>query len=399
MLKNNSGLIDIIRCDQKDYLMWKWHPNNAELGKSSREDFIRWGSPLRVKDGEVAVFVCSGKEGSVQDYIEGPADCILSTENLPLISDLVGLAYGGGTQFPAEVYFINLAQIIQQKVVVPYFDVFDPRFTDFSVPVAVKGTITFKITDINQFIKLHRLVDFSLIDFNNQVKDSVSRYVKNTVANAPSDYDIPVIQLERRIEDINSLIESNIRLRFFNDFGVTVANVDIASIDVDKTSEGYIELKKVTKDLTSEALKAQSEVNIKEMKDRQKLGIFEKVGKIFTNFTEDKFAKRKQNIKGTYELSTEPVIDKNGEVHIPGLASKKENSNFPPMLSTKEYYVAINGSPTGPYNISSLKQMLGDGKLGKETLLWTEGMNEWVKAEDIADLKSLFIQIPPIPKI
>ena len=106
MLKNNSGLIDIIRCDQKDYLMWKWHPNNAELGKSSREDFIRWGSPLRVKDGEVAVFVCSGKEGSVQDYIEGPADCILSTENLPLISDLVGLAYGGGTQFPAEVYFI-----------------------------------------------------------------------------------------------------------------------------------------------------------------------------------------------------------------------------------------------------------------------------------------------------
>ena len=43
--------------------------------------------------------------------------------------------------------------------------------------------------------------------------------------------------------------------------------------------------------------------------------------------------------------------------------------------------------------------MLGDGKLGKETLLWTEGMDEWVKAEDIVDLKSLFIQIPPIPKI
>ncbi|MBF1085937.1 DUF4339 domain-containing protein, partial [Solobacterium sp.] len=52
----------------------------------------------------------------------------------------------------------------------------------------------------------------------------------------------------------------------------------------------------------------------------------------------------------------------------------------------------------GPYNLSSLKQMLGDGKLCKETLLWTEGMNEWAKAEDIADIKSLFIQMPPIPR-
>ena len=144
--KNKTGgFMDEIRCDEPSYLIWKWHPSGVQLGQTVRENSIRWGSSLRVKDGEVAVFVYKQKEGTMQDFIVGPFDQIIKTANFPVLASIVGLAYDGGTPFQAEVYFINLAQIIQVKFGIPFFDVYDPRFEDFGVPVAVRGTISFKI--------------------------------------------------------------------------------------------------------------------------------------------------------------------------------------------------------------------------------------------------------------
>ena len=78
--------MDEIRCDEPSYLIWKWHPAGVQLGKGNRENAIRWGSSLRVKDGEVAVFVYSQYDGTAQEDIEGPCDLILNTENLPILA-------------------------------------------------------------------------------------------------------------------------------------------------------------------------------------------------------------------------------------------------------------------------------------------------------------------------
>ena len=66
--RNNrkSGLMDEIRCDEPSYLIWKWHPSGVRQGETVRENSIRWGSSLRVKDGEVAVFVYKQKYGCTQ---------------------------------------------------------------------------------------------------------------------------------------------------------------------------------------------------------------------------------------------------------------------------------------------------------------------------------------------
>ena len=176
-----NGIIDEIRCDEPSYLIWKWSPAGTQHSNASRENAIRWGSILRVKDGEVAVFVYKQKDGTQQEFIEGPYDKKIETANLPILASIVGTAYGGGTPFQAEIYFINLAKIVQVKFGVPFFDVYDPRFTDFGVPVAVRGTINFCIADYKAFIKLHRLNNFDLADFQRQIRDVVSRYVKDTV--------------------------------------------------------------------------------------------------------------------------------------------------------------------------------------------------------------------------
>ena len=63
-----GGFMDEIRCDEQSYLIWKWRPAGAELNNNSRENAIRWGSSLRVKDGEVAVFVYNRPDGVMEDF-------------------------------------------------------------------------------------------------------------------------------------------------------------------------------------------------------------------------------------------------------------------------------------------------------------------------------------------
>lgn len=67
-----GGLMNVIRCDEEEYLVWKWRPLGQEVNSTTRENAIRYGSSLRVKNGEVAVFRYKQKDGQVEDYIEGP---------------------------------------------------------------------------------------------------------------------------------------------------------------------------------------------------------------------------------------------------------------------------------------------------------------------------------------
>ena len=260
-------IIHKIRRTLWDYLEIKM---KADLS-TVKENSIRYGSSLRVKDGEVAVFVYKQKDGTMQDFIEGPFDDTIKTANFPVLTKIVGTAFGGNSPFQAEIYFINLAGIIQVKFGVPYFDVFDPRFLDYAVPTAVRGQISFKITDYKEFIKLHRLIEFNLNDFQLQIKAAVSKYVKSVVSNAPSDANIPVMQIERKILEINSLIENYIKPRLLQDFGVTVSAIDIEAIEINKDSDGYKQLKAVTQDITTQTTQAQADVNIKNLQDTQRI--------------------------------------------------------------------------------------------------------------------------------
>lgn len=315
LFNKNTGLMDVIRCDEESYLIWKWHPKGSETNTTNRENSIRWGSSLRVKDGEVAVFVYKQKDGTVQDYIVGPFDQSINTSNLPILTSLLGLAYAGNSPFQAEIYFINLAQIIQNKFAVPFFDVYDPRFADFGVPVSVRGNLNFKITDYKNFIKLHRLIDFNVDDFQNQIKDAVSRYVKNTVVTLPVKENIPLVQIESKITDINESLENDLKLRLKENFGVDVTSVDVSTIEIDKTSEGYKELMQVTKNITSQTIQAETEAKLKNIADKQRIEIENYEENLRINREEGQYAVHKQT--QTENMSAFQV-EKQAEVGIAG---------------------------------------------------------------------------------
>ncbi len=444
--KKTGSFMDEIRCDESSYLIWKWHPTGSQLGENNRENAIRWGSSLRVKDGEVAVFVYKQKDGTMQDFIVGPFDKIIKTDNFPILASIVGLAYEGGTPFQAEVYFINLAQIIQTKFGVPFFDVYDPRFDDFGVPVSVRGTISFKISDYKEFIKLHRLSDFNLDEFQNQIRDAVIRYVKNVVANVPTQNNIPLVQIETKTTEINNAIELDVKNRLKENFGVEVSGLDIATIELDKSSDGYRQLMSVTKDIATATTKAESEARIKDIADKQRINIENYEETLRIQREEGQYAQHKQtqtsnigafqiekqaevgiaganalgkmgeNGAGSVDLGNgatgfNPVammagmavggaVGQNIAGTMNGIMSNLNSSQpeiTPPPLPISKYYVANNGQQTGPFDVSTLQQMADNGKLTKDSLVWKKEMAKWERADSVDELKDLFITPPPLP--
>ncbi|MGN0461391.1 MAG: SPFH domain-containing protein [Ruminococcus sp.] len=432
--KRTGGFMDEIRCDEPSYLIWKWHPAGSQQGDNNRENAIRWGSSLRVKDGEVAVFVYKQKNGTMQDYIVGPFDQMIKTANFPVLASIIGLAYDGGTPFQAEVYFINLAQIIQVKFGVPFFDVYDPRFADFGVPVAVRGTVSFGIGDYKEFIKLHRLNNFNLDDFQRQIRDAVTRYVKDTVANAPAANNIPLVQIETKTAQINDVIEYDISERLKENFGVIVSGVDIGAIEIDKSSEGYRQLMAVTKDITSARVQAETKDYVERLRIQREEGQYA-MHKQTQSANIGAFQVEKQaevgvagaNALGQMGANGAGSVDLGGNgtgfnpvammagmavggavgQNMTGIMNNAmsgtnqpiHNSMTPPPIPTVSYHIAVNGQATGPFDIATITQMANTGQITADSLVWKNGMAEWAKAGTIDELKSMFAVMPPIPPV
>lgn len=441
--KNEGGIMDVIRCDEQDYLIWKWRPNNSDT-QTRKENAIRWGSSLRVREGSVAVFVYHTKEGIKQDFIEGPCDEILKTSNLPILTSILGLAYDGNSPFQAEVYFINRANIIQQKFAAPYFDVYDPRFMDFGVPIAVRGMLTFKIDDYRNFIKLHRLEEFDKEMFDKQIKDVIIKEIKTVVSNAPSNNNISVLQLERNVESINALVEKKVVADLEMDFGIKVVRFDISVIDIDKESEGYIQLKSVTQDITSAQVKAQAEAKIKNIYAEQK----DYEEKLRIQREEGQFAQHMQTASGNigaYQTTKQAEVGiagaealgkmgsaggtnvdlGGGGMNMAGMmagmamggaigqnmAGMFNNMNqglnnnqqgiTPPPIPTILYHMALQNGQTAQYDINGMKSNIANGTLTKDTLVWKQGMANWVKASEVPEINLLFnnssMTPPPMP--
>lgn len=436
----SGGLMNVIRCDEQEYLVWKWRPEGQEANSTSRENSIRYGSSLRVKDGEVAVFVYKQKNGAMQDFIVGPYDDTIKTANFPILASIVGLAFGGESPFQAEIYFINLQGNNQVKFAIPYFDVTDPRLPDFPVPVAVRGALTFALEDYKNFIKLNRLIDFDLEAFKKQIKDTMVRKIKSIVTNVPSDLGMPVVQMERKIDEISEVLEGKLKDRL-DEFGVKMKHLDVSSIEIDKDSEAYQEVKGLTGGLTAKTMQAQADINIKNMQDLQTMNADNIAETMRIQREEAQRAQRLQtesNFMGAHALDQQAnvlqtaagnlgqmgAMGNGGGMNPAGMMTgmmmggamggqmagmmqnmgqnMQQAMNTPPPMPNVQYHISVNGAQAGPYNMQQLSQMVQSGQLTPQTYVWKQGMSNWAFAKDVQELASLFAtpapgSMPPPP--
>lgn len=439
----SGGVMNVIRCDEPEYLVWKWRPEGQAANSTTRENSIRFGSSLRVKDGEVAVFVYKQKDGTMQDYILGPHDDTIKTANFPVLSSIVGLAFGGESPFQAEIYYINLSGNIQIRFGIPFFDVPDPRFMDVVVPIAAGGTITFNVTDYKSFIKLNRLINFELEDFKRQVKDAVVRRVKAVVTNAPSDYGFPLVQIERKIEEINDRIKEKLKADFEEDFGVNLKRFDLSRLEPDKDSEGWAQLRNMTIEQQQKTINVQTDINLKNMADTQAINSENMAETLRIQREEAQRAQRLQtesNFIGAHALNRQADVLQTAASNLGSMGTmdggtggggfnpagimtgmalggamggqmanmanqmggamqgQYQSPTPPPMpggAPQPQWMLAVNGQQSGPYTPAQLQQLAQNGQFTSQTYVWRQGMANWDMAGNVPELAQLFAPVPP----
>jgi membrane protease subunit (stomatin/prohibitin family) len=433
--KTEGGMMDVIRCDEHEYLVWKWSPS-GEANSTKKENAIRYGSSLRVKDGELAVFVYQQKDGSMQDFIVGPFDQTIKSANFPILTSIVGAAFGGSSPFQAEIYFINLAGNIPIKFGVPYFNITDSRLPDFPVPMSVRGQLIFNITDYKLFIKNTRLINFELEDFKNLVKSAVTSSVKSGVMNINRTNPLNLVQIEENLDLINEHLRTKLKDIFTEDFGVNLKRFDIDSLELDQESEGFKKLIQVTRNQQEKTLTAQTDVAIKNMNDMQGMNAENLEETLRIQREEAQRAQKLQtetNFIGAHALNQQTDVLKTGAESLGTMGdmnsgggmnpagmmtgmmmggamgnqmagmmnnmgqNMQQQQNTPPPPPTIAYSVAINGQTAGPFNLQQLQQMVQNGQLTQNTHVWKQGMTAWELAGNVPEINTLFAAVPPPP--
>ena len=69
----------------------------------------------------------------------------------------------------------------------------------------------------------------------------------------------------------------------------------------------------------------------------------------------------------------------------------------PPPPVEHVWHIAKNGQTFGPFSKARLGRMVTEGELTRESLVWTQGQDGWMTAEDVRELAQLFTVMPPPP--
>lgn len=348
----------------------------------------------------------------------------------------------------------NLSKGSQLNFAIPYFDVFDPRLQDYGVPVSVHGAVVYAIEDMDLFHSVNRNEGYSDETFKNKLRGQLTKFIKSVVSNAPSDAQIPVVQIERKIFEISELIQQRVTPQVEKLFGITIRSLDITGINVDKESRGYRELKALTADLEKERmmaqhnaqisnfnlnndlqqdmLKKQSELNLDAMGRKQELdlGGQEELQRMNLENQRETMRIQREEMQRASRLQTEQTFmgahqanlnagvlnnatdnginafrqqtmgggmnnmsQMGGAPQMPGQKSMGGAPQMPGMgaaVPQVQYYIGINGQQYGPCDWNKLQQLVQQGQLTQQSYVWKNGMAQWEFAGNVAELAPLF---------
>lgn len=347
----------------------------------------------------------------------------------------------------------NLSKGSQLNFAIPYFDVFDPRLQDYGVPVSVHGAVVYAIEDMDLFHSVNRNEGYSDETFKNKLRGQLTKFIKSVVSNAPSDAQIPVVQIERKIFEISELIQQRVTPQVEKLFGITIRSLDITGINVDKESRGYRELKALTADLEKERmmaqhnaqisnfnlnndlqqdmLKKQSELNLDAMGRKQglDLGGQEELQRMNLENQRETMRIQREEMQRASRLQTEQTFmgahqanlnagvlnnatdnginafrqqtmggmnnmgQMGGAPQMPGQKGMGGAPQMPGMgaaIPQVQYYIGINGQQYGPCDWNKLQQLVQQDQLTQQSYVWKNGMAQWEFAGNVAELAPLF---------
>lgn len=363
------GLFDKIRGEFIDIIEWTDSSNDTMVYRFERHgNEIKMGAKLTVRESQVAVFV---NEGQVADVFQ-PGMYTLQTQNIPIMSTLNGWKHGFNSPFKAEVYFVNTRRFTDLK-----WGTKNPvmmRDKDFGVVrLRAFGTYEMRVKDPVVFLKEIVGTDdkFQTDEVTEQLRNVLVSKFTNMIGTA----NIPVLDLAGNYDQLGKLLTEKIAPDFATEYGLTLTKILVENISLPPEVEAA-------------------------MDKRTSMGVVGDLGKYAQFQAADSIPAAAANPGGTMGAAMGIGMGAAMGHQMAGVFGQQPGAAPaaaapPPLPPGKAFFVAVNGQQQGPFDMGALMQRAQQGQLTRDTLVWAQGMANWVAAGQVSDLAQLFAAAPP----
>lgn len=157
------------------------------------------GSRLIVGESQEAIFV----KGGVIEHIFGAGTYDLQTSNIPILKQLLNMAYGGGNANAAEVWFVNKASIMEIGWGTPSPLTMEDHKFDFPITLNVRcnGAISVKVTDSERMFKelAGQGKSFTVDHFKQSIRGMLISKLRTAIGNYMQKSKLGFVQLQNSI--------------------------------------------------------------------------------------------------------------------------------------------------------------------------------------------------------
>lgn len=358
----------------------KWEANNREFCRKYPSTDLRIGSQLVVYTAQTAFFV---KGGTICDEFTA-GTYTLKSENLPILNKLINLPFGGNSPFQAEVWFVNQITKLDLKWGTPQpISLEDPKY-NIIVPVRAFGQYGIKITNPRRFLEtlIGNMPSFSADAIDNYFKGKLMSNLSSILVKKIVEDKISILDINAHLVDISEFCNTELT-KTFDKYGISPVEFSIMSINVPQDDPSFIKLK--------EAKATLARMNIAGRDVYQMERSFDVLEKAAGN----------QGV-GSQMMGIGVGMGIGGVMG--GIANQQLNTNPtqqatpPPIQPEPTYFVYVNGQQIGGQTVTQISQMLAQGQISGETLVWTAGMANWAPVKTVPALASLCPPpMPPIP--
>lgn len=223
----SKQFIDIIEWtdDSRDTLSYRFPDEDKE---------IKRGAQLIVRESQIAQFIYLGQFGDTF----GPGKYTLSTDNIPILSDLKGWKYGLESPFKADVYFVLTRLFTGNK-----WGTANPvmmRDQDFGVVrLRAFGIYDFKIVEPKLFLKEVAGTDdhFRLDEFNDTMRSRIVSVFSEALAQSK----IPALEVAGRYAELGEALLPLINPQTTSKYGLEVTSFIVENVSAPPEVEQAID--------------------------------------------------------------------------------------------------------------------------------------------------------------
>lgn len=218
----------------------QWSGNPSILAWRFPSDQLSTWTQLIVNETQEAWLV---KEGVYQGPF-GAGRHTLDTANIPLLTALIGLPFGGKSPFTAEVWYVNRATNLDIKWGTPdSIQLQDPKY-QMMVPVRAFGQYGVRINDAKQFLLklVGTLPGFDTTTLADYFKGVFTTRIKSCIAQAIIKNGKSVLEISTDLDSLSETLKMALAPEMA-EYGVSLVQFNIHSINVPEDDPAVVTLK------------------------------------------------------------------------------------------------------------------------------------------------------------